>query len=64
MKIAKNVNNLGTELVYDIFSKTKKLENKGKKIIEDKIGKFIIILILSKLLMLIIQLTSRMHNHK
>ena len=26
MKIAKNVNNLGTELVYDIFSKTKNTE--------------------------------------
>ena len=36
----------------------------GFQFIEDKIGKFIIILILSKLLMLIIQLTSRMHNHK
>ena len=24
MKIAKNVNKLGTELVYDIFAKTKK----------------------------------------
>ena len=38
MKIAKNVNNLGTELVYDIFSKTKKLENEGKKIIDLSLG--------------------------
>ena len=38
MKIAKNVNNLGTELVYDIFSKTKKLEAQGKKIIDLSLG--------------------------
>ena len=38
MKIAKNVNNLGTELVYDIFSKTKKLESQGKKIIDLSLG--------------------------
>ena len=38
MKIAKNVNNLGTELVYDIFSKTKKLQSQGKKIIDLSLG--------------------------
>ena len=38
MKIAKNVNNLGTELVYDIFSKTKKLQAKGKKIFDLSLG--------------------------
>ena len=38
MKIAENVNNLGTELVYDIFSKTKKLEAQGKKIIDLSLG--------------------------
>jgi len=32
MKIAKNVTKLGTELVYDIFAKTKKLQAEGKKI--------------------------------
>ena len=31
MKIAKNVNRLGTEAVYSIFAKTKKLEKKRKK---------------------------------
>ena len=38
MKIAKNVNNLGTELVYDNFSKTKKLAKQGKKIIDLSLG--------------------------
>ena len=52
------------ELVLLWLKKINKAPNNGKKIIYDKIGKFIIILILSKLLMLIIQLTSRMHNHK
>ena len=31
MKIAKNVTKLGSELVYDIFAKTKKLQAEGKK---------------------------------
>ena len=31
MKIAKNVNRLGTEAVYNIFAETKKLEHQGKK---------------------------------
>ena len=34
MKIAKSVSKLGTELVYSIFAKTKKLEKEGKKIID------------------------------
>ena len=38
MKISKNVNNLGTELVYDIFAKTKKLESEGKKIFDLSLG--------------------------
>ena len=38
MKIAKNVNSLGTELVYDIFAKTKKLESEGKKIFDLSLG--------------------------
>ena len=38
MKIAKNVTKLGTELVYDIFAKTKKLQAKGKKIIDLSLG--------------------------
>ena len=38
MKIAKNVNKLGTELVYDIFAKTKKLESEAKKIIDLSLG--------------------------
>jgi aspartate/methionine/tyrosine aminotransferase len=38
MKIAKNVNKLGTELVYDIFAKTKKLQAEGKKIIDLSLG--------------------------
>ena len=38
MKISKNVNSLGTELVYDIFAKTKKLESEGKKIFDLSLG--------------------------
>ena len=38
MKIAKNVNRLGTELVYNIFAETKKLEKQGKKIIDLSLG--------------------------
>jgi len=34
MKIAKNVNRLGTEAVYSIFTKTKKLAKQGKQIID------------------------------
>ena len=34
MKIANNVNRLGTEAVYKIFAKTKKLTKQGKKIID------------------------------
>ena len=38
MKIAKSVNRLGTEAVYSIFAKTKKLEKQGKKIIDLSLG--------------------------
>jgi len=38
MKIAKNVNRLGTEAVYNIFAKTKKLTKQGKKIIDLSLG--------------------------
>ena len=38
MKIAKNVSKLGTELVYDIFAKTKKLQSEGKNIIDLSLG--------------------------
>ena len=38
MKIAKNVNRLGTEAVYSIFAKTKKLAKQGKKIIDLSLG--------------------------
>ena len=38
MKIAKNVSRLGTEAVYNIFAKTKKLEKQGKKIIDLSLG--------------------------
>ena len=38
MKIAKNVNKLGTEAVYSIFARTKELEKKGKKIIDLSLG--------------------------
>jgi len=38
MKIAKSVNRLGTEAVYSIFAKTKKLAKQGKKIIDLSLG--------------------------
>lgn len=38
MKIAKSVSRLGTELVYNIFAETKKLEKQGKKIIDLSLG--------------------------
>jgi|TARA_B110000438_G_scaffold266999_1_gene281470 aspartate/methionine/tyrosine aminotransferase len=38
MKIAKGVNRLGTEAVYNIFAKTKKLINQGKEIIDLSLG--------------------------
>ena len=38
MKIAKSVNRLGTEAVYNIFAKTKQLEKEGKKIIDLSLG--------------------------
>jgi len=38
MKIAKNVNRLGTEAVYSIFAKTKKLAKQGNKIIDLSLG--------------------------
>ena len=38
MKIAKSVNKLGTEAVYNIFAKTKKLEKQGKEIIDLSLG--------------------------
>ena len=38
MKIAKNVSRLGTEAVYDIFVKTKKLAKQGKEIIDLSLG--------------------------
>ena len=38
MKIAKSVNRLGTEAVYNIFAKTKKLAQQGKKIIDLSLG--------------------------
>jgi len=38
MKIAKSVNRLGTEAVYDIFAKTKKLAKQGKNIIDLSLG--------------------------
>jgi len=38
MKIAKNVNRLGTEAVYNIFAKTKKLANQGRAIIDLSLG--------------------------
>jgi len=38
MKIAKNVNRLGTEAVYNIFAETKKLTEQGKKIIDLSLG--------------------------
>ena len=38
MKIAKSVNKLGSEAVYNIFAKTKKLSKQGKKIIDLSLG--------------------------
>ena len=38
MKIAKSVNRLGTEAVYNIFAKTKKLAKEGKEIIDLSLG--------------------------
>ena len=38
MKIAKNVNRLGSEAVYNISAKTKKLAKQGKKIIDLSLG--------------------------
>ncbi len=38
MKIAKSVNRLGTEAVYNIFAKTKKLISEGKEIIDLSLG--------------------------
>ena len=38
MKIAKSVNRLGTEAVYNIFAETKKLAEQGKKIIDLSLG--------------------------
>ncbi len=38
MKIAKRVNALGTEAVYNIFAKTKKLQSQGKTIIDLSLG--------------------------
>ncbi len=38
MKIAKNLNRLGTEAVYNIFAETKKLSKQGKKIIDLSLG--------------------------
>ena len=38
MKIAKSVNRLGTEAVYNIFAKTKKLKSQGKEIIDLSLG--------------------------
>ena len=38
MQIAKNVNRLGTEAVYNIFAKTIKLAQQGKKIIDLSLG--------------------------
>ena len=38
MKIAKSVNRLGTEAVYNIVAETKKLTTQGKKIIDLSLG--------------------------
>ena len=38
MKIAKSVNRLGTEAVYNIFAETKKLTQQGKEIIDLSLG--------------------------
>ena len=38
MKISKSVSRLGTEAVYNIFAKTKKLQKQGKEIIDLSLG--------------------------
>ena len=38
MKIAKSVDRLGTEAVYNIFAETKKLIKQGKEIIDLSLG--------------------------
>ena len=38
MKIAKSIYRLGTEAVYNIFAKTKKLNKEGKRIIDLSLG--------------------------
>ena len=38
MKIAKNVNRLGTETAFKVLAEAKKLEKKGKKIIHLSLG--------------------------
>ena len=38
MKIAKNVNRLGTEAVYNIFAQTKELAKQGKDILDLSLG--------------------------
>ncbi len=38
MKIAKRINRLGTEAVYNIFAKTKELKKQGKEIIDLSLG--------------------------
>ena len=38
MKIAKSINRLGTEAVYNIFAKTKELKKQGKEIIDLSLG--------------------------
>ena len=38
MKIAKSINRLGTEAVYNIFTETQKLTQQGKKIIDLSLG--------------------------
>jgi len=38
MKIAKSINRLGSEAVYNIFAKTKELRKQGKKIIDLSLG--------------------------
>ena len=38
MKLAKKVDKLGTEAVYNIFAKTKELEKQGKKVIDLSLG--------------------------
>ena len=38
MKIAKNVNRLGTEAVYNIFAETQKLVEQGKEVVDLSLG--------------------------